>query len=121
MSSTKEKLSQNIKNWLNVDKEIKMLQKELKDRNKKKKDYTNALVETMKHNEIDCLDFSDGKILYTQNNVKQTINKQYLSECLSKYFENNPNMQTDEIVKYILESRPVNVKEGIRHKPQKNM
>ena len=37
MASSKEKLAQNIKNWLQVDKEIQVLQKELKDRKKKEK------------------------------------------------------------------------------------
>ena len=54
-------------------------------------------------------------------NVKKPINKQHLMECLEKYFEKNPNVPTDDIVKYILENRPTNVKEGIRHKPPKNI
>jgi hypothetical protein len=121
MAANKEKLTQNIKNWLQVDKEIKLLQKELKERKKKKIAFTSNLVEIMKENEIDCFDISEGKIIYTQSNVKQPINKQHLMECLTKYFENHPTMPTDEIVKFILENRNVNVKEGIRHKPPKNM
>ena len=66
MAANKEKLAQNIKGWLQMDKEIQTLQKELKDRKKKKTDYTNALVQTMKNNEIDCFDISEGKIIYTQ-------------------------------------------------------
>ena len=121
MAANKEKLAQNIKGGLQMDKEIQTLQKELKDRKKKKTDYTNALVQTMKNNEIDCFDISEGKIIYTQSNVKKPINKQHLLECLEKYFEKNPSMPTDDIVKYILENRPTNVKEGIRHKPPKNL
>ena len=120
-TNNKEKLAQNIKGWLQADKEIKLLQKELKDRKKKKNDYTDSLVQIMKSNEIDCFDISEGKILYTQNTVKKPINKQHLVECLSHYFEKNPNIPTDDIVKYILENRPTNVKEGIRHKPPKNV
>ena len=87
--ATKEKLAQNVKNWLQLDKEIQVLQKELKDRKKKKNDYTNALVTIMKTNEIECVDINDGKIIYTQNNVKKPINKQHLLDSLTKYFENN--------------------------------
>jgi len=119
--TSKEKLAQNVKNWLQMDKEIKIIQKELKDRKKKKNDYTNALLAIMKTNEIDCFDISEGKIIYTQSNVKKPINKQHLLECLNKYFEKNPNVPTDEVVQYILENRPVNVKESIRHKPTKNV
>ena len=88
MSTTnKERLSQNVKNWLQIDKEIQLLQKEIKDRKKKKTEYTNTLLTIMKSNEIDCLDISDGKIIYTQSNIKKPINKQHLVECLNKYFE----------------------------------
>ena len=121
MASNKEKLAQNIKSWLQVDKEIQLLQKELKERKKKKTDYTNALVQIMKSNEIDCFDISEGKIMYTQSNVKKPINKTHLIECLNKYFENNPQMPTDDIVQFILEHREVNAKESIRHKPLKNV
>lgn len=121
MASNKERLAQNIKSWLQVDKEIQVLQKELKDRKKKKTTYTNTLVEIMKSNEIDCFDISEGKIIYTQSNVKKPINKQHLIECLGKYFEANPTIPTDDIVKFILDSRPVDVKESIRHKPPKTI
>ena len=40
MSANKEKLTQNIKGWMQVDKEIQVLQKELKERKKKKASYT---------------------------------------------------------------------------------
>jgi hypothetical protein len=119
--ASKEKLTQNVKNWLQMDKEIKVLQKELKERKKKKNDYTAALLTIMKTNEIDCLDINEGKIIYTQSNVKKPINKQHLEECLIKYFEKNPNIPTDEVVQFILENRATNVKESIRHKPVKNV
>lgn len=121
MAANKEKLAHNIKNWLQIDKEIQVLQKELKDRKKKKHDYTTALMQIMKSNEIDCFDISEGKIMYTQSNVKKPINKDHLLEYLGKYFETNPNVPTDEIVKYILDNRQINVKESIRHKPPKNI
>ena len=80
--SGKEHLSSNIKKWLQLDKEMKMLQKEIKDRRKKKNDLTNSLVAIMKNNEIDCVDINDGKIIYTQSNTKSPINKKHLTECL---------------------------------------
>jgi hypothetical protein len=121
MAASKEKLAQNVKNWLQIDKEIQILQKELKDRKKKKNDYTNTLLTIMKTNEIDCVDINEGKILYTQSNVKKPINKHHLEECLTKFFEKNPSIPTDEVVQFILENRPINVKESIRHKPLKNV
>jgi hypothetical protein len=119
--SHKEHLSLNIKKWLLIDKEMCVLQKELKERKKKKNELTNTLVEIMKKNEIDCVDISDGKIIYTQNNTKGPINKKHLLECLDKYFENNKTIPTDDIVNYILDNRVNNIKESIRLKPVKNI
>ena len=117
--STKEKISQSIKQWLQLEKEISVLQIELKERKILKNNLTNILVDIMKSKDIDCFDSSEGKIIYTKNNIKNTINKKYLLECLEKYFENNPNVPTDEIVKFILDNRTINTKESIRHKPAK--
>jgi hypothetical protein len=119
--ASKEHLSLNIKSWLQIDKEMKMLQKELKDRRKKKNDLTNVLVDIMKKNEIDCVDISDGKIMYTQNNTKGPLNKKHLLDCLDKYFANNASIPTDELVNYILDNRAINLKESIRLKPAKNI
>jgi hypothetical protein len=120
-NNTKEKITSNIKSWLQLDKEIQVLQKEIKDRKKKKNEYTNSLLQIMKTNEIDCFDISEGKIMYTQSNVKKPINKTHLLECLNKYFENAPNVATDDIAKFILEHRETSTKENIRHKPSKNI
>lgn len=116
---SKELLAQNVKGWLQIEKEMQMLQRELKQRKQKKKEYTEALVKIMKKNEIDCFDMSEGKIVFTQQKTKAPVNKHHLTECLQKYFAAKPNIPTDEIVKFILDERAVVVKENIRHKPPK--
>ena len=118
--ASKEQLSLNIKKWIQLDKEMKMLQKELKERKKKKNELTDVLVDIMKTHEIDCVDISDGKIMYTQSNIKSPINKKHLLDSLEKYFANNDSVPTDEIVTFILENRAVSLKENIRLKPLKN-
>lgn len=117
--ATKEDLVNNIKDWMQIDKEIKILQKEIKDRREKKKKLTNSLVDVMKGNDIDCFDLSEGKIIYTKNKVKTPLNKKYLMSSLNKYFENNPNIKAEEVSNFIMENRGTQVKEGIRHKELK--
>jgi len=119
--ASKEHLSLNIKSWLQIDKEMQILQKELKDRRKRKNELTSVLVDIMKKNEIDCVDISDGKIIYTQNNTKGPLNKKHLMDSLEKYFANNASVPTDEIVNFILDNRTMNLKESIRLKPTKNI
>jgi hypothetical protein len=43
-----------------------------------------------------------------------------LIDSLEKYFENNPNVQTEELSKFILDSRSIKTTESIRHKPLKD-
>lgn len=118
--STKDKLVQNVKAWLTNDKELKALQTQIKERKKKKAELTEILVDIMKTNEIDCFDITGGKIMYTQNRVKSALNKKHLMDSLEKYFENNPNVQTEELSKFILDSRSIKTTESIRHKPLKD-
>lgn len=117
--SAKELLTQNIKSWLQLDKEIKVLQKELKERKKKIQGFSKQLVELMKAKDIDCFDINDGKILFTQNKTKTPLNKAHLMTCLQKYFADQPDIQPDDVVKFVLENRAINVKESIRLKPLK--
>ena len=116
---SKELLAQSVKGWLQIEKEMHMLQQELKQRKQKKKEYTDTLVKIMKKNEIDCFDMSEGKIMFTQQKSKAPVNKHHLAECLQKYFASKPNVPTDEIVQFILDERAVVVKENIKHKPLK--
>ena len=118
--STKDKLVQIVKAWLTNDKELKALQTQIKERKKKKTELTEVLVDIMKSNEIDCFDITGGKIMYTQNRVKSALNKKHLMDSLEKYFENNPNIQTEELSKFILDSRSIKTTESIRHKPLKD-
>ena len=52
----KEQLLGTVKMWIELDDEIKSLQKQLRDKKNIKKQATTNLVETMKSHEIDCFD-----------------------------------------------------------------
>ena len=116
---TKEELISYIKEWMQIEKSMKALQKEIKTNRDRKKQLTENLVTIMKNNDLECFDINNGKLLYTKNKVKSTINKPYLLEALSKYFENDPNVQVDEVSKFIMENRVEKIKENIRCKMDK--
>ena len=87
--TSQEELIQNVKGWLNIDDEIKELQKSIREKKKNKKVFTENLVNIMKENEIDCFDITDGKLLYTKNKVKQSLSKKHLLNALGAYFQND--------------------------------
>ena len=70
----KEKLLNNVKGWIELDDEIKTLNRTLKEKRKLKKEITEALVTTMKGHEIDCFDLSGGsKLIYTKSKGKKSF------------------------------------------------
>ena len=119
--ATKEELVSNIKQWMLLESEMKVLQKELKQRRGQKKILADNLVTIMKQNEIDCFDLSEGKLLYTKTRIKAPLSKKHLMECLEKYFAQDAEIKPDDVCDFILNNRLVKENESIRHKPNKNI
>lgn len=115
---TKEQLVNNIKEWIKMDNEISQLKAEIKERNNKKKDLTQNLVNVMKNNQIDCFDINGGALVYKKTTVKKAINGKTLMAALQNYYKNDPKIAED-LTKHILESREEQVKEVIKRKVDK--
>ena len=116
--TTKEELVEHIKEWIQIDNEIKMLQKEIKERRNRKKELSGSLLDIMKDNEIECFDINDGKLLYSQTKVRSSLSKKHLISCLLQYFDNDKE-QAIGLSQHILNSREVKVKETIKRKVDK--
>ena len=116
--TTKDELIDNIKSWINIDNEVKILQKEIKKRRELKKKYTENLVEIMKNNEIDCFDINDGKLIYSKNKIKAPLSKKHLLTSLTKYYQNDKDAAM-KISQFILDTREIKYKETIRRKINK--
>ena len=116
--TSKEDLVSYVKNWLEIENEIKYMQKTIKVKRKEKKEITGNLLEIMRQNEIDCFDITDGKLIYTKNKVKTSLSKKHLMASLTLYFKDDQQKATD-ITGFILDSRKVTVKENIKHKIKK--
>ncbi len=111
---TKEQLVESIKEWLSIDEEMKILRKEIKERQERKKDLTQNLVEVMKSNEIDAFDINEGKLIYSKRKTKQPLSKKLLLSSLQTLF-NDPG-EAQKVAEHILESREEKIKEIIRRK-----
>lgn len=111
----KEKLIDSIKEWIQIDNEMKELQKAIKERRLKKKDLTNTLVSVMKSNDIDCFDTKDSKLVYKQNKVKCSISKKYLLESMHKLFKDEPDT-AKKVSEFLLNNRQEKINETISRK-----
>ena len=116
MSATKDELVENIKQWIAVEQEIQLIQKELKHRKERKKILTSNLVDIMKTNEIDCFDVNNGKIVYTSNKTRSPMNKQHLYDCLSKHFSDSSDENVEELTNFIMKSRKIKTTDKIQYK-----
>jgi len=116
--STQQELLENVKTWLNIDDQIRTLQKEIRDRRKLKKELTESLVGIMKNQDIDALNVPDGQLIYNKTKTKAPLSKKHLLVSLSQYFKNDQRM-VEELSKYIMESRQEKEKENIKRKIKK--
>ena len=113
----KSMLVEKIKRWLDIESKISANQKDLKELRKQKKSLSLDLSVIMKSKQLECIDVTQGQILYTKTQTKKGINKKYLSDILKSYCKNDD--RATEICNFILENRESTVKENIRLKTYK--
>ena len=113
----KEQLVNNIREWVKIDNEISQLRQEIKERNNKKKNMTENLVNVMKTNNIDCFDINEGSLIYKKSTVKKPINSKTLLSSLQSYYKDQ-NVAED-LTKYIMDNREEQIKETIKRKVHK--
>ena len=116
--STQQELLENVKTWLDIDNQIRTLQKEIRDRRKLKKNLTESLVGIMKNQDIDALNVPDGQLIYNKTKTKAPLSKKHLLVSLAQFFKNDQRM-VEELSKYIMESRQEKEKENIKRKIKK--
>lgn len=112
-------LLENVKTWLNIDNEIRALQKEIRERRKLKKDLTKNLVDIMKSQDIDALNVPDGQLVYNKTKTKSALSKKHLMTSLASYFKHDQRL-VDELTNFIMESRQDKERENIKRKIKKN-
>jgi hypothetical protein len=113
---TKDELISKITEWIQLDNQIKEKEKIVKKLKQDKKKISELLIETMKKNQIDCVNLSENSLLFKKQTVKQNINKKLLNQCLLEYYNNNTD-KAIEISDFILNKRVEKTIELIKRKP----
>jgi hypothetical protein len=111
----KEQLIQAIKEWVKIENEISVLQREIKNRKERKKQMASTLLDVMKSNEIDAFDITGGRLVYSRTKSKAAITKKSLIGILGDYFKDQPQM-AEELASFIHENREQKISETVRTK-----
>jgi hypothetical protein len=107
MSNNKQIIIGLLKEYVEHTRQISDLQNQMKDFRNKKKQIETKLIQFMETNEIDEFDINNGKVIHKKVKTKGSINKNYLLTVLGSYFENNPEIDNEDLGKFIFDNRPV--------------
>ena len=110
----KNKLQTQVKQYLDLDEEITALRKAVRERNLKKKELSENILDMMKKLEIDNLNVKNGKLVSKTTTTNKAINKTAIASGLSELFENDDS-RVAEAIQFILEKREKVEKTCLKH------
>ena len=110
----KNTLSVSVKEWFEIDEEIKNLQTKIKELKQSKKNLSIDVIDKMKTNNIDVLETQNGKLVHSEKKVRESITKKYLETCLNKFITNTDLITN--IIEYIYNSREIKIVDNIKRK-----
>ena len=99
----KEQLKANVKIYLDMDDQIKALNKAIVERRKKKNELSEEILGTMKKFEIDNMNTKNGKLIYSTTKSTKPLNKTNLITGLNLYFQDEDKAKN--ISKIVLNNR----------------
>ncbi len=101
-----------VKQWLLLDDDIRVLNKALTERKKKKNEITPRILEFMGKYEIENLNTQEGKVQYTKSQVTKPMNKEYIKTRLSEFMRNVE--KAEKCTNYLLANRIKEEKVSLR-------
>ena len=99
----KENLQSSVKEYLSLDDQIKALNKASKERRDRKKKLSESILSLMKQFEINNMNTSNGKLVYSVTKTKEPLNRKSLTRTLNIYFGSSD--KANELSKFVMENR----------------
>lgn len=99
----KENLQSSVKEYLSLDDQIKALNKAAKERRDRKKKLSESILSLMKQFEINNMNTSNGKLVYSVTKTKEPLNRKSLTRTLNIYFGSSD--KANELSKFVMENR----------------
>ena len=114
----KDELKNNVKQYLEIDDQIKALNKALTERRKQKTKLAEDILGTMKKFEIDNMNTKNGRLVYSVSKNTPSLNKKNLLSGLNIYF--NDMDKASEASTIVLKNRPTVEKVKLKRIVSKN-
>ena len=100
----KENLQTSVKEYLSIDDQITALNKAVKERREKKKKLSQEILGLMKQFEINNMNTSNGKLVYSVTKTKEPLTRKSLVRTLNIYFNDNSE-KANELSKFVMDNR----------------
>ena len=113
-NQTKEQFTENIKNWVIADSQLKIIHEKTKKIRDFKKKLSNEIVSYMKNKEItnSKIQISDGTLSICNKKEYTTLTFSYLEKSLANIIPDKSHI--DYIIKYLKDNREVSEELDIR-------
>lgn len=96
-----------IKEWVHLDNQLKILNDKVKEIREKKTSLNNSIIEYASKNNIfhANINISDGKLKFAQSKVTNPLTFKYLEKCLGEVIRNEN--QVTQILDYVRKQREI--------------
>jgi hypothetical protein len=112
-AQVRENLSQIIKSWREIEKEVSELNSQLREKRKRMKALEEMILRIMKKFNIGALDLagSGGRLLYRRSTAKATLNPKVLTGLLAQHLKSET--AAADALKFITDHRESRVRESL--------
>lgn len=112
--SSKEIFAENVRKWVFLDTQLKMINEKTKEMRDAKHKSTTLICEYMKSNEIQDkkIEIHDGDLKLYDKKEYPPLTYSYIEECLDKIISNKS--QVEYILKFLKENREIKTVQDIR-------
>ena len=114
----KEQLKKDVKSYLEIDDQIKALNKALRERRTGKTKLADSILKTMKIFDVDNMNTKNGRLIYSVTKTKQPLNKKNLLSGLKIFFNNEE--KSKEATDVVLSNRQIIEKITLKRTINKN-
>lgn len=98
-----DEFKKEVKEYLNIDNDIKKLMEAVRERKKRKKILSTSIISFMKTHNIQDLNSEDGRLKYSVSKTTKSLSKKDIYQSLSKFLQSNDKAQ--EALSYIYSNR----------------